>query len=168
MAMRKVQFYTASALAASLLALSPALLALNAHKALTQYSRGVWTQAQGLPQDTIRAITQTEDGYLWLGTDEGLSSFDGYDFVPFPRGDGSLPNNSANALATGPDGMLWIGTPGGLTRYRNHRFKTFTTKDGLPDDTISSLVEDRNGALWMVAGSFLSRFENGKFYTYPV
>ena len=166
--MRKVQFYTAYALAAALPVISPTLLALNPHKALTQYSRGVWTQAQGLPQDTIRAITQTEDGYLWLGTDEGLSSFDGYDFVTFTRGDGSLPNNSASALATGPDGALWIGTPGGLTRYRNHRFTTFTTKDGLPDDAISSLVEDRAGTLWIVAGSFLSRFENGKFYTYPV
>jgi signal transduction histidine kinase/ligand-binding sensor domain-containing protein len=166
--MRKVQLFTASALAASLLAISPTLLALNPHKALTQYSRGVWTQAQGLPQDTIRAITQTEDGYLWLGTDEGLSSFDGYDFVTFTRGDGSLPNNSVSALATGRDGALWIGTPGGLTRYRNHRFTTFRTKDGLPDDSISSLVEDRAGVLWIVTGSFLSRFENGKFYNYPV
>ncbi len=166
--MRQVQFYMASALAACLLATSPALFALNPHKALTQYSRGVWTQAQGLPQDTIRAITQTEDGYLWLGTDEGLSSFDGYDFVTFTRGDGSLPNNSVSALATGRDGTLWIGTPGGLTRYRNHRFTTFTTKNGLPDDAVSSLVEDRAGSLWIVAGSFLSRFENGKFYNYPV
>jgi signal transduction histidine kinase/ligand-binding sensor domain-containing protein len=168
MAMRQLEFYTASALAACLVASSPALFALNPHKALTQYSRGVWTQAQGLPQDTIRAITQTGDGFLWLGTDEGLSSFDGYDFVTFTRGDGSLPNNSVSALATGRDGTLWIGTPGGLTRYRNHRFTTFKTKDGLPDDAISSLVEDRAGTLWIVAGSFLSRFENGKFYNYPV
>jgi signal transduction histidine kinase/ligand-binding sensor domain-containing protein len=166
--MSELRFHTTATLIASLLAASPALLALNPHKTLTQYSRGVWTQAQGLPQDTIRAITQTEDGYLWLGTDEGLSSFDGYDFVTITRGDGSLPNNATNTLATGPDRSLWIGTPGGLTRYRNHQFKTFTTKDGLPDDAVSSLVEDRKGALWIVAGSFLSRFENGKFYNYAV
>src|SRR3984885_4309138 len=110
MAMRKVQFYTASALAASLLAVAPALLALNPHKALTQYSRGVWTQAQGLPQDTIRAITQTTDGYLWLGSDEGLRSFDGYDFITFTKADSSLPNNSVTTLAPGTNGTLWIGT----------------------------------------------------------
>ena len=52
--------------------------ALDPHKTLTQYSRMVWTQGEGLPQDTIRAITQTPDGYLWLGTDEGLARFDGY------------------------------------------------------------------------------------------
>src|ERR1700678_4735586 len=103
MAMRKVQFYTAYALAAALPMISPTLLALNPHKALTQYSRGVWTQAQGLPQDTIRAITQTEDGYLWLGTDEGLSSFDGYDFVTLTRGDGPLPHNSVSGVPTRRD-----------------------------------------------------------------
>ena len=53
--------------------------ALDPHKTLTQYSRKVWTQEHGLPQDTIRAITQTADGYLWLGTDEGLARFDGYE-----------------------------------------------------------------------------------------
>src|SRR5712691_6592901 len=52
------------------------LLALDPLKALTQYTRTAWTQADGLPQDTIRAITQTQDGYLWLGTDEGLARFD--------------------------------------------------------------------------------------------
>ena len=57
--------------------------ALDPRKSLTQYSRMVWTQEHGLPQDTIRAITQTTDGYLWLGTDEGLARFDGYDFVIF-------------------------------------------------------------------------------------
>ena len=102
------------------------------------------------------------------GTDEGLSSFDGYDFVTFTRGDGSLPNNSVSALATGRDGTLWIGTPGGLTRYRNHRFTTFTTKDGLPDDSYPLWWRIARATLWIVAGSFLSRFENGKFYNYPV
>src|SRR6185437_11603682 len=82
-----------------LLAGSPAALwALNPHKALTQYKRTVWTQAQGLPQDTIRAIAQTRDGYLWLGTDEGLARFDGYDFATFTMQNGALPSNSITAL----------------------------------------------------------------------
>ena len=54
----------------------------------------MWTQQQGLPQDTIRAITQTADGYLWLGTDEGLARFDGYEFVVFNRDHDNLPSNS--------------------------------------------------------------------------
>jgi ligand-binding sensor domain-containing protein len=45
-------------------------------------TRTIWTQAQGLTQDTIRAIAQTRDGYLWVGTSEGLARFDGYEFGP--------------------------------------------------------------------------------------
>jgi signal transduction histidine kinase/ligand-binding sensor domain-containing protein len=164
---RRSQFTTVFALAAGLLLGSPALLGLNPHKALTQYSRAEWTQADGLPQDTIRAITQTSDGYLWLGTDEGLTRFDGYDFVTFTKDSGSLPANSITALAAGVDGTLWIGTPNGLTAYRNRRFTTYTTKDGLPDNTVTSLIEDHTGALWITAGVALARFEDGKFTTYP-
>ena len=75
--------------------------ALDPRKSLTQYSRQVWTQQDGLPQDTIRAIAQTTDGYLWVGTDEGLARFDGYEFVVFDKSKGDLPGNSRGF----PDGQ---------------------------------------------------------------
>ena len=148
-------------------ALASSALALNPRKALTQYTRVAWTQAQGLPQDTIRAIAQTADGYLWLGTDEGLARFDGYDFVTFTKDSGALPSNSITALVAGKDGSLYIGTPNGLTRLSGRGFTTYTTKDGLVDNQITSLFEDHNGALWIAAGIYLSRFQNGKFTNYP-
>jgi signal transduction histidine kinase/ligand-binding sensor domain-containing protein len=137
--------------------------ALNPEKALTQYSLTVWTQQQGLPQDTIRAITQTSDGFLWLGTDEGLARFDGYEFVAFGKDQGNLPSNSVNVLAAGRDSSLWIGTPAGLTRYAGGRFQTFTQKDGLPADAVSALFIDHAGTLWIVAGGSLSRFDGSRF-----
>ena len=76
----------------------------------------------------MRAIAQTKDGYLWLGTDEGLAQFDGYDFVVFNKENGALPSNSVAALLAAQDGSLWIGTLGGLTRYRNGKFTTFTKR----------------------------------------
>jgi signal transduction histidine kinase/ligand-binding sensor domain-containing protein len=151
--------------ACSLLALLPAL-ALNPRRGLTQYTRTDWTQEHGLPQDTIRTITQTRDGYLWLGTDEGLAQFDGYDFTVFNKENGSLPSNTVSALCAAGDGSLWIGTPGGLTVYRDGKFTTYTKKDGLPDIFINSIAEDGSGGMWMVAGNFLSRFQNGKFTTF--
>ena len=143
--------------------LAPGVHALDPRKSLTQYSRTIWTQERGLPQDTIRAITQTKDGYLWLGTDEGLARFDGYDFVVFNKANGDLPDNSITALAAANDGGLWIGTSNGLTQYREGRFKTFTVKEGLPDAAITALHEDHEGALWMVAGIYLSRYQDGRF-----
>ncbi len=144
-----------------------ALLALNPQKVLSQYTRTVWTQEQGLPQDTIRAITQTRDGYLWLGTTEGLARFDGYDFQIFTNDDGSLPANTVISLYPGPDGSLWIGTTSGLVRYVDGRFKTFGEKDGLPPVAINAIVGDESGAVWLVADGLLRRLKNGKFVPYP-
>src|SRR5882757_2839344 len=94
-------------------------VALDPQKALTRYSTSVWTQQQGLPQDAVRAIVQTTDGYLWLGTDEGLARFDGFEFVSFNRERGAPPSNSISALAAGTDGSLWIGSRSGLTHYKD-------------------------------------------------
>lgn len=120
-----------------------------------------------MPQDTIRAIAQTADGYLWLGTDEGLARFDGYEFTIFSKTDGGLPANSITALAAAADGSLWIGTSNGLALYRGGQFRTYTTKSGLPDDAITSLYTDHAGTLWIVAGVNLSRFQGGAFTNFP-
>ena len=142
------------------------LAAVPPARALTQYTRTVWTQAQGLPQDTIRAIAQTQDGYLWLGTNEGLVRFDGYDFVTYTTDDGALPNNAVTSLATGASGDLWVGTLDGLSRYSHGQFTKFTVKDGLPARPIIALIEDHAGILWVAVGGFLCKFQNGSFTTY--
>jgi signal transduction histidine kinase/ligand-binding sensor domain-containing protein len=138
-------------------------LALDPHKRLTQYSHRVWTQEDGLPQDTIRTVAQTGDGYLWIGTDEGLARFDGYEFTTFNKANGGLPSNSITALAAASDGSLWIGTPNGLAVYHDRQFRTYTTRDGLPENSITSLAIDHSGTVWIVAGVALSRFEKGGF-----
>jgi len=144
-------------------ALAPSALALDPHKNLTQYSRTVWTQEHGLPQDTIRAVGQTTDGYLWLGTDEGLARFDGYDFTVFNKDNSGLPANSITALAAASDGSLWIGTVSGLAQYKDKQFRVYTTKDGLPDENIIGLLVDHTGVLWIVAGVDLATFDGRKF-----
>jgi len=139
------------------------MAALDPHKALAQYSASTWTQQQGLPQDAIHAITQTMDGFLWLGTDEGLARFDGYEFVTFNRERGALRSNSISALAAGTDGSLWIGSRSGLTRYKDSVFRTYTRSEGFIDDLVSTLFVDHAGILWIVAGGNLSRFDGTHF-----
>ena len=153
---------------AAALGLPYAALALDPHKALTQYSQTRWTQQQGLPQDAVGAIAQTADGYLWLGTNEGLARFDGYEFVTFRKSQNGLLANSIAALASAADGSLWIGTRQGLTQYREGHFRNWTSRDGLADDSVTALFVDHAGIVWAVAGGNLSRFDGARFTNYVV
>jgi signal transduction histidine kinase/ligand-binding sensor domain-containing protein len=149
-----------------LLLCASVLAALSPTESLTQYTRTVWTQAQGLPQDTVRHIAQTQDGYLWLGTEEGLSRFDGYEFVTITKESGKLPSNFITALCSSQDGGLWIGTPSGLTHYLGGHFQTFTKKDGLGMNFVGAILEDHSGIVWLGTGGVLTRLEKGKFTVY--
>ena len=126
---------------------------------------GVWRQPDGLPQNGIRAIQQTRDGYLWLGTSAGLSRFDGVRFTTFDDRDRSqLRENEVWALLEGRDGTLWIGTyGGGVSRYKDGRFTVLTTDDGLLNDSVSSLAEDSAGRIWIGTDAGVSVFDDGAF-----
>src|SRR4030088_260693 len=80
----------------------------------TEYSKRVWRTDDGLPQNKIQVITQTSDGYLWIGTSGGLVRFDGVRFVVFDRSNTpALGDDSILSLCPARDGSLWIGTEGG-------------------------------------------------------
>ena len=81
---------------------------------LRQYSVTQWGHRDGLPSSTIYAIAQTKDGYLWLGTADGLIRFDGIHFLQVPLApDGRTAFGQIKALAASEDGTLWIGTENG-------------------------------------------------------
>jgi len=74
----------------------------------------VWTSLDGLPQNSVQAIHQTGDGYIWLGTQEGLVRFDGVRFYTYSSAiSEKFLHNDIQALAETPDGTLWIATYGG-------------------------------------------------------
>jgi len=117
--------------------------ALNPRIALTQYIHKAWRLDQGLPQISVNAITQTQEDYIWVGTDDGLARFDGMHFTIFNRSNvPELGSNSFQALLTSKDGTLWAATSAGLVQYKGGTFKTYTLKDGLPHSYISSLALD--------------------------
>lgn len=151
------------------LAAWPAARALDPSRRMTQSIHRVWNQEDGLPQDTVRALAQTPDGFLWIGTDEGLARFDGYEFTAFNRRGGALPSNTVWSLAVASDGTLWITTPAGLVRYHDGVFHTMTRADGLPDATVGSLAAEpapskhgQAGKLWVVAGDTVCEVDQGK------
>src|SRR5215472_5631370 len=121
-------------------------LALDPHKAISQYIHDVWETQDGLPQNSIRAITQTPDGYLWLGTPAGLVRFDGVRFVVFDKGNTvEIRDNSITCLLLGHDESLWIGSQTGLLRMRHGTFSRYTREDGLSDNSVTSLLKSRDG-----------------------
>jgi signal transduction histidine kinase/ligand-binding sensor domain-containing protein len=117
---------------------------------------------QGLPQNSVRALAQGHDGYLWVGSDDGLARFDGVRFVSFGMREG-VPSGPVCTLFEDSGGTLWIGSlNGGLTRRKNGQFNTLTMRDGLPADSITALAEDIEGQLWVGTDAGLVVLNHGK------
>ena len=129
------------------------LFALDPAKKLSQYRLQVWNSEAGLPGDTVFAVLQTRDGYLWVGTQSGLARFDGLDFHIFTQDNTNLPGNDIRALYQDQQGTLWIGTYfGGLARYRAGEFFSYPATSHPALQNIRALQGDDAGNLWI--GSF--------------
>ena len=139
-------------------------LALEPSTPLASYGRQAWVMENGLPQNTVQALVQTRDGFIWLGTEVGLVRFDGYGFQVFDRNSSpALPGSDIRCLLETRDGTLWIGTSEGLARWKDGSVTAFTTKEGLPGNGIRALVVAANGILWVWTDQGLARLEEERF-----
>lgn len=146
---------------------SDSVLALDPARELSQFSHEVWLTENGLPQNTVHAVAQTKDGYIWIGTEEGLARFDGIGFTVFDKQNTpELKSNYIRTLLADRLGALWIGTAEGLVRMLDGKFTLFTTNEGLPSDTIQAVYEDREGNLWVATATGLGLFKSGGLTTF--
>lgn len=121
-----------------------------------------WQSEQGLPQDRVRALAQTRDGYIWVGTDDGLARFDGARFVSFGLPDG-LPSGPIRTLFGDSHGSLWVGSAGdGLVHWQAGHSTVFTMATGLPSDSVSALAEDNDGRIWIGTDSGLAVWQDDR------
>src|ERR1700722_8056599 len=120
--------------------------ALDPGRRISQYSHTAWRIQEGVFSGAPSTITQTTDGYVWIGTLAGLVRFDGVRFVSFaPPAGQHLPNPAVISLLGATDGSLWIGTASGLAQWKNGELLTFPETAG----RVNSIYEDRDGTIWI-------------------
>ncbi|HWK06910.1 MAG TPA: two-component regulator propeller domain-containing protein [Puia sp.] len=137
--------------------------------------------AQGLSQSNASCILQDSRGFIWVGTQDGLNRYDGYEFIVYKNNPGdqnSLSNNNIKNILEDSRGNIWIATwGGGLDRFDREKNRFIHYKhdpknaNSLSDDFVDCIMEDKAGNLWI--GTYqggLNRMDprTGRFtvYTY--
>ena len=115
------------------------------------YAIHCWLREDGLPQNTVTAVVQTQDGYVWVSTYNGLARFDGVRFTVFESGGTpGLASSRVTSLFESDDGALWIGHEGGeLTRYSKGKFERRLVKAHWQNGKIVGIVADESGDIWL-------------------
>jgi ligand-binding sensor domain-containing protein/signal transduction histidine kinase/CheY-like chemotaxis protein len=132
-------------------------LALDPHRAISQYSHQSWSNEDGLPQNTVFAIQQTRDGYLWLGTWEGLVRFDGVNFTVYNRQNTpELGEHGIRSLLDDGAGGLWVGTKKGVLHYDKGRFQRLPDEGDLRQVNVPALALE-GSTLWVGSSLGLER-----------
>ncbi len=142
---------------------------LDPQKQITQYMLDIWQTDEGLPQNSIQAIIQDQQGYLILATQEGMARFDGIKFDVFNKKNiEEIKNNYITTLCESSSGDLWLGTDGGgVTLFSSEGVKNFTKENGLPHNFVEIIYQDRENTIWIgTDGGGLCRYNGTGFTCY--
>ncbi len=122
------------------------MAALDPSHRISQYGHSAWRIQDGYFSGQPWSITQTTDGYLWVGTAAGLLRFDGVQFVPWSSLAGEpLPSDAVRVVFGARDGSLWIGTASGLVHWVNQRSIRY-----LNEGLINAVLQDEKGQIWVM------------------
>jgi ligand-binding sensor domain-containing protein/signal transduction histidine kinase len=144
------------------------LSALPPGKQLQQYGHQTWQSDSGLPQNTVNAVIQTRDGFIWLATEGGLVRFDGTDFLVFNvENSPALRSNSVHSLMEDGAGTLWVGTAAGLVSVQGGKFRRYGTEQGLASDSVLSCYAMAGGGVVAVTAGGIAVLRGDKFEAVP-
>ena len=122
--------------------------ALEPTTPLADFGRQAWGMENGLPQNSVHAVVQTRDGFLWAGTEAGLVRFDGNSFLVLDQNSKpAIPSGDIRCLLAAIDGALWVGTSEGLARLKDGAITAFTTKEGLPGNEVRAVGQNPDGSI---------------------
>ena len=132
---------------------------------------------QGLSQNTVNTMIQDSEGYLWIGTDDGLNRYNGYDVTIFrhQREDTlSIIDNQVQSIYEDTNHNIWVGTIAGISIFdrKTQTFKSFYKKEGskntLIDNDVNAITEDKEGFIWIGTKNGLNKYDynNNTFTNY--
>lgn len=145
-----------------LLALALEGWALQPGRKIWHYGYAQWQDRDGLPQNTVQAIAQSTDGYIWLGTEAGLVRFNGRAFRTYTQANTpEMRSDSVLSLLARPDGGLWVGTRSGLILRRGEKSRSIGKGMG-SHEGIRALAQDEAGNLWVGTNRGVTRVAAGQ------
>ena len=124
---------------------------MDPSKKLHHYVHRSWQSVDGLPQNSAHSIVQSDNGFIWIATQEGLVRFDGASFRVYNRTNyPELGSNDIRTLALGKDNSLWIGTyGGGAINLKHGKMKVFNIDNGLSGNLVRTIYIDDNNCAWI-------------------
>ncbi len=123
--------------------------ALDSTKRISQYQHSVWNNRNGLPQSSAYSITQTKDGYIWAGTEEGLVRFDGLRFTVWNlHNTPQLVDHDVRHLLSAPDGSIWGATHESILHWSRGSIEVIRAAEQPCARGVAALAWDRAGQLW--------------------
>ncbi len=138
--------------------------ALDPRYPLRHYGSQTWQADEGLPQNTVHAVVQTRDGFLWFATEAGLARFDGAQFAVFDKSNTpQFTSGVVNGLLEDKGGQLWVSTADGVVVLKEGEFRALHEGDGLPSEMVFSVYQGRSGELWALTAAGVAQYDNGRF-----
>ncbi len=116
------------------------------------------TEEDGLANNTVMNIEESDDGTVWFATYGGVSGYKDGVFENITTQDG-LPNNGVLDILEDQNGDLWFSTFGGIARYHNGEIEAITESDGLPDKVCYFIEQDDRGIYWIGTNKGIVRFD---------
>jgi signal transduction histidine kinase/ligand-binding sensor domain-containing protein/ActR/RegA family two-component response regulator len=139
--------------------------ALEPGRPFAAYGHRIWQPDSGLPQNVIRSMIQTSDGYLWLGTEGGLARFDGVQFTEFDSLNSSaFQVRAIRALMQDRQGVVWIGSNDGrVFYYKDGKFSSLFASGMISQAAVvHQIFQDHEGTIWVATEEGLFRYRNGQ------
>ncbi len=137
--------------------------------AQNQYATRAWTMKDGLPHSAVTSILQSQKGYLWLATQDGLARFDGFRFETYQRKwHPDLLSDRILSLMEDSGGTFWVGSDAGLQIFENESFRIFSASGSEVRDQVWCLLEDRDGNLWAGTNAGLISINDSEIMRYGV